>query len=135
MLTIEKVNRLFDLHLKELKSLLKEKGVDLCFDLTEDLHDLENAFYDALGDIDTEIPLEEAMKVIAYNKSELDAGEILPLLDADEIRDYADEIRDYAEGNDCLVIKVDGMVDRQKIKDFVNENIYPYSMNDGAALK
>lgn len=128
MLTIEKVNRLFGLYIKGLNQTLSDKGVDLCFDLSEDLHDLENAFYDALGDIDTEIPLEEAMKVITHNKSELDAGEILPLLDDGDICDYMEE-------KDCLVIEVKGMVDQQKIKDFVNENIYPYCMNDGEALK
>ena len=128
MLQIEKVNKLFANYQKGLNDLLKEKGVDLCFDLTEDLHELENAFYEALGDADEDITLEQAMKVITYNKSELDADEVLPLLDDGDICDYMEE-------KDCLVIEIKGMVDRQKIKDFVNENIYPYSMNDGAALK
>lgn len=128
MLTPEKVNRLFGLYIKGLNQTLSDKGVDLCFDLTEDLHDLENTFYDALGDIDDGISLEEAMKVIEYNKSELDADEILPLLDDSDICDYMEQ-------KDCLVIEVKGMMDQQKIKDFVNENIYPYCMNDRETLK
>lgn len=128
MLTPDKINRLFDNHLKSLNDLLKEEGVDLCFDLTEGLQELEDAFKYSLDDMDAEVSLEEAMKVIEYNKHDLDAGEVLPLLDDDDICDYMEE-------KGCLVIEVKGLMDSQRIKDFVNENIYPYCLNDGEALK
>lgn len=128
MPTTEKVDKLFAAHLKDLKAVLKEQGVDLCFDLTSELTDLEEAFTDALANIDTDISLEEAMTAIEYHKDDLCANEILPLLDDGDICDYMEE-------KDCLVIEVKGMTDKQKLKDFVNENIYPYCLNDRAALK
>ena len=128
MLTPDKINQLFDNHLKSLNDLLKEEGVDLCFDLTEDLQELKDAFKDSLNDMDAEVSLEEAMKVIEYNKNDLDAGVILPLLDDGDICDYMEE-------KDCLVIEVKGLMDSQRIKDFVNQNIYPYCLNDRESLK
>lgn len=49
-----------------------------------------------------------------------------------EIMDNLDEykIREWEDANGYISLKVDGMEDRQKLGDFIKQNIYPYNINE-----
>lgn len=119
--TQEKLIELFDKYLETVGAILGDYVVGNDGMFTE-LAAADKSFKGEIEDFEFEPSLEKAIAVIKEN--DVDADELLDLVDESEIIGHVESL-----GYTC--IKTENIVDQQKLEDFVQQNIYPYSLNPG----
>lgn len=117
----DKALELFDQFAGKLDSLLAEKDYLDANDpeFREGLEVLKEDFEKAVKDYET--PFADLLdQVDAHDDHDCDS--ILDRLDKEDISDYL-------ESDGYFFVKIEGLHDRDKLQDFINQNIYPYNIN------
>lgn len=117
----DKAQELFDVFSAKLDSLLAEKDYLETSDpdFREGLEVLKEDFEKALKEI--EYTMDDLLDDY-HNHPEYDSLKDLACFD-DEV------LKDKVEENGYFCVKIEGMADRDKLQDFINQNIYPYNIN------
>ena len=93
--------------------------------MLDELAALDKEFKEDLSEFAfTELPLDKAIEKV---KEDAYFSDIVDAFDESDMLDHLED-----KGYIC--IKVDGTMDQQRLKDFVNQNIYPYNVNSREAL-
>lgn len=119
--TNEKLITLFEQYLETVGAILDDYVVGNDGMFTE-LAEADKSFKGEIEDFEFEPSLEKAITVIKDNADDMDTGDLLDVLDDSIIIDHVTSL-----GYSC--IKTENIVDQQKLEDFVQQNIYPYSLN------
>lgn len=123
---LEKVKALFEKYLDTTGAIIDEDVIIEDGTRTE----LKAADENFLGNLEELIDDNEETTVdeVVYfldNNNDLESDDIEKILTALPM----EEIVDFTETNGYVAIKVDGMTDRDKLNEFVRNNIYPYNCN------
>lgn len=89
--------------------------------LFTELASAEEDFKDRIDELVPEAVTVESIKE-QLDEEEIEVNDLLALIDTGDIADYLE-----AEG--YVIIKVEGMMDREKLRQFISQNIYPYCVN------
>ena len=117
--TLEKVKAAFAEYQDKVEAILKDY---LCDDpgMFTELAAADKNFLTDVADLDEGNTAKDRLESL---RDEMTDIEILDELDEDKIREWEDD-------NGYIALKVEGMDDRQKLEDFIKQNIHPYNIND-----
>jgi hypothetical protein len=129
--TIDKVLELLDKYIDTTGTILESYETDIILGdgLTTELGQADANLRSDIENLNEEDTFKTLIKKLGeLDEKDIEADELLDLLDADAIRDY------LADGDGCAIIKINNESDRRKLEEFLHTELYPYLSDQQANI-